>query len=44
MLVRRDLITNQLTEFQREGLDEGIYFYNIILNNGQMAIGKFIIQ
>lgn len=43
-LVRRDIITNSLTEFQREGLAEGIYFYRILLDNGQAVNGKFVIQ
>ena len=44
VLVHQDVITNPLTEFQREGLGEGIYFYTILLDNGQRASGKFIVQ
>ena len=43
-LVQRQTITNPSTLLHRNSLADGIYFYQLVNDNGQVANGKFIIE
>ncbi len=42
--VRRQNIISRVTLINRDGLEDGSYFYQLISDNGQISRGKFIVE
>jgi hypothetical protein len=42
--IRQQSIINKSTLINRDNLNNGIYFFQVTTSNGQMAIGKFLIE